>query len=186
MNKLYKYKNGKRIKVLKDRKCPVCKISFSPKTSKDIYCSRECYYEMKRIRGDKIIWTDEMKKNMSKKYKGKGNPMYGKKGWSKDKKRPEITGEKSKLWKGGYWISKDGYKIIENEIETKGKKVLEHRMIMEIYLGRKLKIDEIIHHKNENKLDNRIKNLQIVSRAEHINLHRKDLRRNQQKKPLNG
>ena len=155
--------------------CDTCKKEFISASKTRKYCSRNCYYEMKIKRKDRVVWTDEMKKRMSERNKGKGNPMYGKSCWSKGKKRPEITGKKSKLWKGGYWIRKDGYKVIENEIETKGKKILEHRMIMEIYLGRRLKDEEIIHHKNKDKLDNRIENLQVVSRAEHINLHRKDL-----------
>ena len=155
--------------------CQTCGKEFQKRQRGYKYCSRECYYKMKKIRGDRVNWTDEMKAKMSKRYTGRGNPGYGRPGWSKGKKRPEITGEKSKLWKGGYWISKDGYKVIQNEIETSGRKVLEHRMVMEIHLGRKLKFIEIIHHKNKNKLDNRLENLQIMSREEHINLHRADI-----------
>lgn len=34
-------------------------------------------YEMKRIRGDRVIWTDEMKEKVSKKMSGKNNWNYG-------------------------------------------------------------------------------------------------------------
>lgn len=44
---------------------------------------------------------------------------------------------------------------------------------MEQYIGRKLTKDEIVHHINGIKNDNRIENLQIMTRTEHIYLHKK-------------
>jgi len=52
--------------------------------------------------------------------------------------------------------------------------VYEHRLIMEKKLGRFLKPTEEIHHINENRADNRIGNLQLLSKSEHIKLHKKD------------
>ena len=177
MNKLYKYKNGKRIRVLKDIECPVCEQYFSPRTSKDKYCSRECYYKMKKIRGDRVVWTDEMRKRVSEKMSGKNNPNYGNpQGWG-GYKRPEISGEKHPNWKRGYWRTSDGYKILQS-VYTDGKKIPEHRKVVEKFLGRKLDKDEVIHHINGIRDDNRIENLQIMTRAEHMNLHRKDILRN--------
>ena len=65
--------------------------------------------------------------------------------------------------KRGEAISYDGYYVLN------GIKI--HRTMMEAHIGRKLKHDEIVHHINEDKLDNRLENFKIVSRAEHNQIH---------------
>ena len=45
--------------------------------------------------------------------------------------------------------------------------ILLHRNIFMIYLGRNLKKDEIIHHRNGNKKDNRLENLQLLVKKNH-------------------
>ena len=56
-------------------------------------------------------------------------------------------------------------------IKIDGVKHDYHRWLMEQELGRKLDRNEIVHHKNENKLDNDINNLEVLSRSEHAKLH---------------
>ena len=56
-------------------------------------------------------------------------------------------------------------------IKVKGRRIDEHRLVIEKHLDRQLKSNEIVHHINENGRDNSITNLQIMSRSEHTRLH---------------
>jgi len=71
---------------------------------------------------------------------------------------------KSSYGKGS--INRFGYRLVRYN----GKQVLEHRMIMEKHLGRKLSKLEIVHHINGNRLDNRIKNLFLMNSSKHNKL----------------
>jgi len=75
--------------------------------------------------------------------------------------------ENSNVWKRGWTISVAGYKIID----INGKQFLEHRLVMEKKIGRKLTYDENVHHKDGNKLNNSINNLEIMSRSDHTRHH---------------
>jgi HNH endonuclease len=74
-------------------------------------------------------------------------------------------------WHGGINIH-NGYILIRNKAHpyaNGGGYVREHRLIMEKFLGRYLDPSEDIHHKNGNKQDNRIENLELLkSRSDHI------------------
>lgn len=52
----------------------------------------------------------------------------------------------------------------------------QHRIVMESILGRALKPDEIVHHKDGNKRNNAPSNLEVMSRKTHMEHHRGDLR----------
>lgn len=56
-------------------------------------------------------------------------------------------------------------------IKVNGKKIDEHRYIMEVHLGRKLATNEVVHHKDDNKFNNEISNLELMSRSEHSRMH---------------
>ena len=59
------------------------------------------------------------------------------------------------------------YKFISSD----GKSRRLHRVLMERHLGRKLLPHEHVHHKNENKRDNRVENLEVMDIRDHIRLH---------------
>ena len=80
-------------------------------------------------------------------------------------------------WKGGK-IIRHGYYFLFMPKHPRAKKtnqryIQEHIFIMEKKLGRYLDYTkEIVHHKNGNKFDNRVKNLKIISHSKHTKLHR--------------
>ena len=82
-------------------------------------------------------------------------------------------GEDHYNWKGGKRSDGRGYIKIykpDHPFNNRGS-VLEHRLIIEKTIGRYLQPDEIVHHINGTKDDNRIENLQLMSRSEHNGYH---------------
>lgn len=58
----------------------------------------------------------------------------------------------------------------------KGQRQLEHRKVMEQHLGRPLLSDEIVHHVNGHRTDNRVENLEVMTQSEHMRLHWKEIK----------
>lgn len=80
------------------------------------------------------------------------------------------TGANHPMYKGGN-ISPSGYK----RIKINGSYIFEHRHFMEQSIGRKLTSNEVVHHINHDKLDNRLENLQLMTRREHMLAHREEV-----------
>lgn len=62
----------------------------------------------------------------------------------------------------------NGYKA---RIGSDGKLVYIHRQVMEQKLGRKLKSNEVVHHIDENKLNNEPNNLELTNSKNHAKHH---------------
>ena len=84
------------------------------------------------------------------------------------------SGSRNHNWKGGVTIDKYGYRLILKKghpmSNSKGY-VPEHRFLMSQHLYRVLDSTEIVHHINENKLDNRLENLELLSPFKHKSIH---------------
>jgi hypothetical protein len=90
--------------------------------------------------------------------------------------RPQ-SGPRNHQWKGGRTVASNGYVLLRRPghpmADCRGY-VYEHRLVASEMLGRPLSPREQVHHRNENKLDNRPENLEVTpSRAHHAVEHRK-------------
>jgi hypothetical protein len=140
---------------------------------------------------------------MKKEMNGSNNPFFGKKHTSEARAKisqaakgrpssflgmhhkPESIAKMRMLkkldrnphWSGGRFKNSLGYILIKipghRGANAQGY-VSEHRLVMETKLGRSLSDDEIVHHINGIRDDNRPENLQLFpSEGEHQGLHNK-------------
>ena len=110
------------------------------------------------------------KKKISISKKGKISPLKGTKLKAETKEKMSIT----KSTGVGKKTLKNGYIRIYFPDHPKSDKygyILEHDLIMECNIGRWLNKDEIVHHINGIRNDNRIENLMLMTRGEHSRLH---------------
>jgi Zn finger protein HypA/HybF involved in hydrogenase expression len=68
-------------------------------------------------------------------------------------------------------VSNAEFKARYRQIKVKGRRILEHRYVMEVALGRPLLRSEQVHHINHDRLDNRLDNLELVTVREHAERH---------------
>ena len=87
-----------------------------------------------------------------------------------------MKGKNSPNWKGGHYLN-DGYSYLyypNHPNSTKSGYILEHRLVMEVYIGRFLEKQEVVHHIDHNKLNNDTNNLILCeNQKEHNLLHKK-------------
>lgn len=101
------------------------------------------------LKGHKV--SNETRRKISKANKGINNGMF-----------------KGRTYSKGYIYIYSPYHPFANSSNY----VAEHRLIMEKYLKRFLKSEEVVHHINHIRDDNNIKNLHLCSnKKEHTKLH---------------
>jgi len=130
------------------------------------------------------ILAQEVDPRISRKLVTKACRRYG----VKTQRRGPRAAEGHPEWKGGRRYNKDGYVelympdhhtcVALNEVRRqaasggwyrKDRYVLEHRLVMEQYIGRALLPTEVVHHRNGIKDDNRIENLELFdSNTRHL------------------
>jgi hypothetical protein len=141
----YKYYeiHGKKTKI-----CPVCD---SPYHGPNRTCSSKCGYRNVRITNPNRIGNclncgiDIIDKKPGTKYCSRS--------CSSSKYQSE-----NQIYKDGDKVkTADGY----IRIKINNKWMQEHRYVMEQHIGRKLHKEEKIHHKNANRSDNRLENLEL-------------------------
>lgn len=66
-------------------------------------------------------------------------------------------------------IHSRGYVLVYLPMHPAASKnyVYEHRLVMERHLGRLLATNEHVHHRNEDKTDNRLENLEVLTPQQH-------------------
>lgn len=83
-------------------------------------------------------------------------------------------GKLSANWKGGKQYLPSGYIYRyspDHPMRTERGYVMEHRLVMEKHIGRFLTKEEIVHHKNGDRTDNRIENLELTTKKQHFGEH---------------
>jgi hypothetical protein len=80
-----------------------------------------------------------------------------------------IANRSEKVSRNGYW-----YKYMpEHKNSNKQGYVPIHHLVMEESIGRFLEEGEVVHHKDHNKLNNDLSNLQLMTDGEHKAHHAK-------------
>ena len=161
------------------------------------YCSKECQYKNKLFKQKlseanigNANWQHpnsiqaRFKKGLIPWNKGKTNPfaknlpqkfLKGHNPWNKGKEWPEMSGKNHPMWKGGIWHDSDGYIWLLRKEHPRANKygyVLRSHLIAEESLNRLIQSNEIIHHINRIRNDDRPENLYLFSdRIDHRLYH---------------
>lgn len=158
--KIWFSKNCGEVKI-----CKNCSKKFVSQRSISCCCCRKCFFEhnsnpknKEKIGFKRCTMCKELKLlSLYIKDKTKKDGLYS----SCTDCHRKRTGSKKIIV--SLKLDSNGYPTF------KSKRV--HRYKMEAFLGRKLLTDEHVHHKNGNKKDFRIDNLEVLSASEHHRLH---------------
>lgn len=148
-------RHAKRGHAHKPVVCPTCGKTVMMRgslASVQKFCSRECWRnrETKWPRTFNCEFCDKLVDRVRTSHYRPGRAQFCSVQCRSEAKRKNQT------------VTNQGYRVHS----VKGKPVLEHRIIMEKILGRPLRKDENVHHRNGQRLDNREDNLELWSQAQ--------------------
>lgn len=150
-------------------RCPAAKRNLK---FRKVYCSQVCWYNR-----NKSIEEVPPPMGIRRKCEGCGReyvrvciPVEPKRKFcSRVCYASTNVGEGHHQWRGGRWTTKEkGYVYLTLPGNTHRA---EHVLIAEQVLGRRLKKNEVVHHINADKMDNRNDNLLICDKGYHQRLH---------------
>lgn len=158
-----------------------CKFSKTPNCECSV-CGKQMYLKpsrLKRVKNGITCSTECSNKLRSEYMKGEANHQFG------------MVGDKNSSFKDSDLVTNYGY-ILEycpghphpHDRSNQTTRVLQHRLVVERNASRfddhffemidgwkVLKLEYDVHHINEDKQDNRVENLQVISRSEHTSYH---------------
>lgn len=130
-----------------------------------------CKYEIKRrCRSDypNKPLSEEIRKRISDSQKGKKLSQETKRKMSEAKKQSGIGHKKTRT---------DGYVYVyfpDHPMSNRNGYIMEHILVMECAIGRWIADNEVVHHINHNRSDNRLSNLKLMNKKEHMSMHAKE------------
>src|SRR3990167_5843056 len=149
-------------KVLEERNCPNCKKTFRPRWDIQEFCSRKCGYQNRSLPRGNCLHCGKSLEGKPTRVKYCSHQCH-----ALDRpKRGKVDEAIGTIKNAGYGYLK--IKIGKEHLSADKKGwVLHHRYMMEQHLGRKLLKTEHIHHRNGNRADNRIENLELILVKKH-------------------
>lgn len=149
-------------------KCQVCEKEYSlppSQAKKSKYCSKKCSYVAKvKVRG-----TRNCKACGKEFVVTRINPGQEFCNRTCSNRHTAKNRETTK----GFVITTKGYVLTllpTHPHSGKNGYVMEHRLVMEAFLSRFLTANEVVHHKNGKKDDNRLENLELLEKCKHDSL----------------
>lgn len=148
---------------MRNQTCEWCGQSYTvcpSRNGRNRYCSRQCAYQaLTKPRGDCKECGGPIKPTPSNHDAKFCSRICANRSTSKRRKTTKYRQKTSK----GYVI----VRMPSHPCASKGGYVMEHRLVVEANIGRHLSKDEVVHHINGKKDDNRIENLELMTKEQH-------------------